>query len=389
MKQLVSVVLLGTSLFAFGQQDRVNDSLSTPLIQVEKQNFIRDFDLVFFMRYGLDSDIEKNEFSSSRFNGNELRLDLSAKVHERVGVRFRNRFTVPPTTGTLDHVNSTVDIAFVDIKATEKLNVTFGKLSADWGGYEYDLNPIEVLAYNDILNYSENYMVGFGLGYQSNERHRFSGQVLNTSSNKLKDISSMIVPQGLEETKTPLAFVGNWRGSFWNNQFQTSYSYSYFSQAKKKGMSYVALGNKYQSGNLIWMYDFQYSHDALDTRGILSSMFPEERPIMAEQVSYIDHWTRADYQLYPKLTLSLTLMTSGAYSKNKTTDVEENKHMRTTYGVIPMIQYNPFKKLDLRFYVAYIGRWSKNSSYAKEKLSQVDNNTGRISFGFIAPLHVL
>lgn len=389
MKQLVSVLLIGTSLLTFGQQKRVNDSLSSPLIPIEKQKFIRDFDLVFFMRYGLDSDVEANKFTSSRFNGNELRLDLSAKVHDRVGVRFRHRFTAPPTTGTLDHVNSTVDIAFIDVRATDKLNVTLGKLSADWGGYEYDLNPIEVLAYNDILSHSENYMVGVGVGYQINDRHRFSGQVLNTSTTRLKDSSSMTIPQGLEETKVPLAFVGNWRGSFWNNQFQTSYSYSYFSQAKKKGMYYVALGNKYQGKNLIWMYDFQYSHDALDTRGIMSSMFPEERPAMAEQVSYIDHWTRVDCELFPKLTLSLTLMTSGAYSRNKTSDVEENRHVRTTYGVIPMVQYNPFKKLDLRFYVAYVGRWSKNSSYAKETLGQVNDNTGRISLGFIAPLHVL
>ncbi|WP_410879966.1 porin [Myroides sp. DW712] len=389
MKHLVNVVVLGMSLFAFGQQKQGNDSLTNPLIPVEKQNLLPDLDLVFFMRYALDSDIGESKFTSSRFNGNELRLDLSAKVHDRVGVRFRHRFTAPPSTGTLDHVNSTVDIAFVDVKATEKLNVTLGKLSADWGGYEYDLNPIEVLAYNDILSHSENYMVGFGMGYQINEKHRVTGQVLNASTSKLKDISTMTIPDRLEETKVPLAFVGNWRGSFWHNQFQTSYSYSYFSQAKNKGMYYIALGNKLQRTNWIWMYDFQYSHDALDTRGIMSAMFPEEHPIMAEQVSYIDHWTRVDYSFFSKLTLSLTLMTSGAYVKNTAVESKGNKHVRTTYGVIPTVQYCPFKKLDLRFYAAYVGRWSKNSSYAKEEFSQVNDNTGRISIGFITPLHVL
>lgn len=389
MKRLVSLVLVGMSTFAFGQQTSVSDSLFNPLIPVNKQNLLKDFDLVFLMRYGLDSYVEKEKPTTSQFNGNELRIDVSAKVHDRVGFRFRNRMTAVPTTGTLDHVNSTVDIAFIDVKATDKVNLTVGKLSSDWGGYEYDLNPIEVLAYNDILDHAENYMVGFGVGYKANAKHRFNVQILNTSANKLQQEGAIAIPQGLEESKTPLAFVGNWRGSFWNNQFQTSYSYSYFSQAKNKGMYYIALGNKYQHKNITWMYDFQYSHDALDKRGIISSMFQEEKPVMAEDVSYMDHWTRIDYQVYTKLYLSLTLMTSNAYAQHHVPAETANHHIRTSYGVSPMIQYRPFKKLNLRFYAAYVGRWYQYSSYAKEVLGQENGSVGRISLGFITPLQVL
>lgn len=389
MKRLVCAVFIGLSMFAFGQQINVNDSLSNPLIPVNKQNLLKDFDLVFFMRYGLDSYLEKDKLTTSHFNGNELRLDLTAKVHDRVGVRFRNRFTAVPTTGTLDHVNSTVDIAFVDLKATDKLNITIGKLSADWGGYEFDLNPIEVLAYNDILDHAENYLVGAGVGYRVNAKHRFNVQILNTSANKLEQTGAISLPEGVKDAKMPLAFVGNWRGSFWNDKFQTSYSYSYFSQAKNKGMYYIALGNKYQGRNLTWMYDFQYSHDAMDKRGIISSMSQEEKPIMAEDVSYMDHWTRLDYQMFAKLTFSLTLMTSNAYAQHSVVGESGNSHIRTSYGVSPMIQYSPFKNLNLRFYAAYVGRWYNYSSYAKTELGQVNSSTGRISIGFIAPLHVL
>ncbi|WP_158961132.1 porin [Myroides fluvii] len=389
MKRLVCLILIGISTFAFGQQSSANDSLTNPLIPVNKQNLLKDFDLVFYMRYGLDSDFKQDKLATSRFSGNELRIDLSAKVHEKVGFRFRNRFTSAPIPGTLDNVNSTVDIAFIDVKATDKLNVTLGKLSADWGGYEFDLNPIEVLEYNDILNHSENYLVGVGVGYQVNEKHRFNVQVLNASANRLDKKGTIILPKGIEETKVPLAFVGNWRGSFWDNQFQTSYSYSYFTQAKNKGMYYIALGNKYQNKQLTWMYDFQYTHDAIDRHGIISSMSQEEKPIMAKDVAYLEHWTRLDYQVYPKLIFSLTLMTSNAYAQHTTVENAGNSHIRVSYGASPMIQYSPFKKLDLRFYAAYVGRWYANSSYAKTELGQVDGNTGRISIGFISPLQLL
>ncbi|WP_413512131.1 porin [Myroides odoratus] len=389
MKRLVVLVWMGMSISVFGQQTHEKDSIFTPIIPIEKQDILKNLDLIVLTRYGFDSFLEDSKFANSNFNGNELRIDLSAKLHEKVGLRFRKRFTNAFTLGTLDHMNSSVDIAFIDIQATSKVNVTIGKLSADWGGYEYDLNPIEVLTYNDILNHAENYLVGAGVGYKHNKKHRFTVQVLNASANKLEENGVYTLPSEIKNTKLPLAFVGNWRGDFFGNKFQTSYSYSYFSQAKKKGMYYIALGNKYQSNQLTWMYDVQYRKDAIDTCGIISEMFSSDEPQLAQKTSYLEHWTRIDYKLFSKLHLSLTLMTSNAYIKNISTRIDEISHLRTSYGVIPMMQYSPFKKIDLRFYAAYIGRWYNYSSYAKEYLNQKNYNTGCISVGFIAPLKLL
>lgn len=388
MKRFVCLVIIGMSSVVFGQQAQMNDSLARPLMELNKPSFLSDFSLKFYVRTSLDSYFDKNRYTTSRFNGSELRLDLSAKIHDKVQIRFRNRYTSQAVPGTLDRVNSNVDLAYVDIQALPKVNIAVGKLSADWGGYEYDLNAIEILNYNDILSTAENYMVGVSVAYKVNAQHRFNIQLLNASVNKLDQIGTFSMPQGTEESKTPFAFVGNWRGSFWKDKFQTSYSYSYFTQAKNKGMHYIALGNKYQDEKLTVMYDFQYSHDDLDKRKIITAMFAEDNPELAEQVSYIDHWWRVDYKVLTKLYFSLTLMTSNAYAHNLTAADAGTNHVRTSYGAIPMVQYRPFKKVDLRFFAAYVGRWYNYSSYAKEKLNQENYSTGRISVGLIAPLSV-
>lgn len=388
MKRFVCLVIIGMSTVVFGQQSQRNDSLASPLIGLNKPNFLSDFSLKFYVRTSLDSYFEKNKYTTSRFNGSELRLDLSAKIHDKVRFRFRHRYTSQAVPGTLDRVNSNVDLAYIDVQASSKVNIAVGKLYTDWGGYEYDLNAIEILNYNDILSTAENYMVGVGVAYKATPQHRFNIQLLNASVNKLDQIESFTMPQGTEESKTPFAVVGNWRGSFWQDKFQTSYSYSYFTQAKNKGMHYIALGNKYQDEKLTVMYDFQYSHDDLDKRKIISAMFAGDKPALAEQVAYIDHWLRVDYKVLTKLYLSLTLMTSNAYADNLTAVDAGTNHVRTSYGVIPMVQYRPFHKVDLRFFAAYVGRWYNYSSYAKEQLNQQNYSTGRISIGLIAPLSI-
>lgn len=388
MKRFLCVVLIGMTAVVFGQQSQTNDSIASPLISINKPAFLSDFSLKLYVRSSLDGYFEHNKFTTSRFNGSELRFDFSAKIHDKVGLRFRNRYTSQATPGSLDHVNSNVDLAYVDVQASPKLNIAVGKLATDWGGYEYDLNAIEILEYNDILSTAENYMVGVGVAYTANPQHRFNVQVLNASANKLDEIGAFTMPQGTEESKTPFAVVGNWRGNFWNSKFQTSYSYSYFTQAKNKGMHYIALGNKYQDEKVTVMYDFQYSSDDLDKRKIISSMFAGDKPALVEQTSYIDHWLRVDYKVLTKLYLSLTLMTSNAYGKNVTAADAGTNHLRTSYGAIPMVQFRPFKKLDLRFFAAYVGRWYNYSRYAKDKLHQENYSTGRISIGLITPLNV-
>ena len=52
-------------------------------------------------------------------------------------------------------------------------DIPAGKLCADWGGYEFDLNPIDVYQYSDIIDYADNFLAGVGVSYKMNPNNQF------------------------------------------------------------------------------------------------------------------------------------------------------------------------------------------------------------------------
>ncbi|WP_010255368.1 porin [Myroides injenensis] len=391
MRKLLFFALLSSCCAAYAQkQESQNDSIYKPIIPIEKQGLLKNVDVIFNTRFAFDNDFLDGSHTNSEFKNNQIRLEIKGKIHDKVYFRFRDRYTKDPRPGDTDKISRSTDLAFVGITLSPKTELTFGKLCADWGGNEFDLNPIDVLEYNDILENADNFLTGVGLSHQVAANHRLNVQVLNSRNDQMKDIYKDRLPEGQEESKMPLAFVGNWRGSFFDGAFKTSYSYSYFQETKKKAMNYISLGNTFQKNNFTLMYDFQYSHEGLDRTGIVSGMTQtEDKPFAAINSSYLENWLRMEYLVAPKVNLSLTLMTSNAYGKNITGEDSGTNHLRTSYGFIPSIQYLPFKDINIRFYVSYVGRYYEYSGFAKEQLGQSNYNTGRLSIGFIAPLLVL
>lgn len=189
--------------------------------------------------------------------------------------------------------------------------------------------------------------------------------------------------EDIQEPDWPVAFVGNWRGSFFDGKIETIYSMSYSNQVKERGTYFFTLGHKYQNKNLTLMYDFDYSYEQIDTKGVTTSILGQES--VAENVMYIENWLRAEYRFSSKFKGLLTLMTSSAYG-----DIQNgNDRLRTSYGVIPTVYYSPFKDLDLRFYLAYIGRYYDYSGYALENHNASNYNKNEVRVGFIAPLWLL
>lgn len=75
-------------------------------------------------------------------------------------------------------------------------------------------------------------------------------------------------------------------------------------------------------------------------------------------------------------------MSSSAFDNVKT----ENEHLRTSYGMIPTIYFSPFKNFDIRFFLAYIGRYYDYSNFARENLELANYNRNELRVGVIAPL---
>jgi hypothetical protein len=364
------------------------DSLKS-LIPVSKQALLRDVDVIFNSRMAYNSNFLDGDHTFSAFNVNQLRFEVKGKIHEKVYFRFRNRYTREPVPGNLDNISRAVDLAFLRIDLSPRTNFSFGKLCADWGGYEFDFNPIDILTYNDVIEYADNFLVGAGISHTlENKKHSFAFQVLNSRTKTYDEQYGTSAPPNIDPSEYPLAMVVNWRGSFFKGKFETTYSYSYFNEAKNAQMSYFALGNKFKFKNFVLYYDFQYSDEELDRKGIVSNIINSQYQYAAQDALYIENWVRAEYLVTPKINLLMTVMNSN-HSWKGNPDPNGSSKLSTSYGFIPTVQFMPFKDFNIKFYLAYTARKYDYTSYAEKTFGVNDYTTGLFGFGFIAPLLVL
>lgn len=366
----------------------IRDSLKS-LIPVSKQSLLRDVDVIFNSRMAYNSNFLDGNHTLSEFNVNQLRFEMKGKIHDKVYFRFRNRYTREPAPGDLDNISRSVDLAFLRIDLSKSTKLSFGKLCADWGGFEFDFNPIDILTYNDIIEYADNFLVGAGISHDfADGKQSFSFQVLNSRTKTYETQYGSSAPPNINPSEYPLAMVANWRGSFFDGKFETTYSYSFFNEAQGAHMSYFALGNKFKAKNFVLYYDFQYSDEGLDRKGIVSSIISSQYQYAAQDALYVENWVRAEYLASPKINLLLTVMNSN-HSWKDNPDPNGSSKLSTSYGLIPTIQYMPFKDFNIKFYVAYTARKYDYTRYAENAFGVKDYTTGLLGFGFIAPLLVL
>ncbi len=364
------------------------DSLNS-LIPLNKQSLLRDVDVIFNSRMAYNSSFLDSDHTFSAFNVNQLRFEVKGKIHDKVYFRFRNRYTREPIPGNLDNISRSVDLAFIRVDLSPSTNFSIGKLCADWGGYEFDFNPIDILTYNDVIENADNFLVGAGITHTfPDKKNSLSFQVLNSRTKTYEEQYGSSAPPDIVASEYPLAAVVNWRSSFFKGKFETTYSYSYFNEAKGAHMSYFALGNKFTAKNFVLYYDFQYSKEQLDRKGIVSDIVNSQYQYAAKDVLYVENWVRAEYLVTPKINLLLTVMNSN-HSWKGNPDANGSCKLSTTYGLIPTIQYIPFKDINVRFYLAYTARKYDYTSYAESAFGVKDSSTGLLGIGFVAPLLVL
>lgn len=385
--RLFCFIVLFIPIIILAQEQGEDPLLYQSIIPTSKQSLLKDVDVIFNTRFSFNSEFENGDYTKSVFLVNQFRLEIKGKIHEKVSFRFRDRYTRAPKIGSQDNMNRTTDIAALFIDFTPRTRFSMGKLCADWGGYEFDMNAINILEYNNILDNTDNNLAGAGVSHKLKDgRNTLRFQILNSRTNVLKEQYDNVIPDGIIESKTALAFVSNWKGSFFGGKFETSYSYSFFNEAKNTSMNYIALGNKFKSNKLLLYYDFKYSTEDLDRKGIVRKLVKCEDA--AEDVVYVENWLRAEYRVQPKVNLVLTIMSHSSYWNNNP-DVNACSKLFTSYGLIPTVEYYPFKDLNLKFYLGYIARRYDYSSYAENAYGLSDKNTGRLSFGIIAPILVL
>ena len=390
MKFKFTLIILFFGLINFSQaQNRQADTTSyRSIIPENKQSLMKNVDIIANIQMGFRNDFKDGEYLGSKYKFEQFRLEIKGYVHEKIYFRFRHRYTSDFAPQSIDKIIKGVDFAYLRIDLTEKLQLTIGKTFADWGGIEFDINPIEIYEYSDIIEMADNFLTGAGIYYQALDNHGFSFQILNSRTQTFTEIYG--TPPNITPSKTALAGVINWRGKFWDGKFTTLWSYSLFNEATDIYKNYIALGNQLKLDKLTLAYDFKWSKEDLDRTGIISGNVPDGIYEYAlPNTLYYSHWAKIDYKFIPKWQVSLVGMVDKAmwledYPGKDTDD------FRTAYGIIPTIEYFPWDDMNFKFFAGYVGRSYNYSDYAKSQLPDVrDYNTSRVIFGIIAPLGIL
>ena len=395
-KIFLSVILLAVVSVVNAQYQ--SDTLATyrTVIPIEKQSLMKNIDIITNIQTGFRSDFIDGEHQSSQFKFEQFRLEIKGYVHEKIYFRFRHRYTSTFDPQSIDKIIKGVDFAYFRFDLTDKLQFTLGKTYADWGGIEFDLNPIDIYEYSDIIEMADNFLTGAGLTYHVTKKHNITVQILDTRTSTFNDIYGAV--PGIEQSEVPLAGVLNWRGSFLDGKLSTLWSYSYFNEGKitasdkSVGKNYIALGQLYKMDKLYIAYDYKLSMEGLDRTGIISGDIPDNLyAFSVENTMYQSHWTRINYEFMPKWHVSLDAFIDFAYWKDDIDPFKTEDKFRTAISYVPTIEYFPWDDINLKFFVGYVGRHYMYSDYAKTRpgMGLDDFSTGRAIIGIITPLHVL
>lgn len=166
------IFLLACSLGLQGQIKQGSEiGQDKPIVPIDKQIRLANFNLILNQQYAFRSDIENGEYLDSRFRMEQFRLEMRGWITDKVFVRFRHRFTSSFEPQTVDKIIKGVDMAYLTVKlgTQDKWELSAGKFCADWGGIEFDLNPIDIYEYSDIIEQADNFLSGVGVKYNLNE----------------------------------------------------------------------------------------------------------------------------------------------------------------------------------------------------------------------------
>lgn len=392
---LLLLLLLPTSLMAQFPEPQTGDGSTDTvsyktIIPEPKQGLLKNMDMIANMRFAWQNNFKDGEFTKSSFVNQQFRLEIRGQVTDKVYFRFRDRYTRAQTSESVDNISRSTDLAYIKVDLSKKWSLSAGKMCADWGGFEFDYNPIDIYEFSDIIEQADNFLTGVGVSYSANEKNQFTFQALNSRTKTFTELYGPI--PNLTESKAALAFVSNWRGNLFDGKVKTIWSYSLFNEAQGTFMNYISLGTQLTLGKFVVEYDYKWSSEQLDRTGIISGIVPDNLyPYALRNTLYIGHWLHLYYRVSPKVNLALIGMMDIAEWKNNTVDPQKPigaDNITTNWGFVPTVEYYPWSNVNLRFFLNYVGRIYNYSDYATARFGVHDYNTGRFQVGFVTPLKI-
>ena len=277
-------------------------------------------------------------FDQGAFEMKQLRIEMKGDINDWLSYRYRQRLNRGNDgSGNIDNVPTSIDWAGVGIKLN-KFSFFAGKQCVSYGGIEFDLNPIDIYEYSDMIEHMSNFMTGLNVAYNYNPYQQIQFQVLNSRNGPSEEMYG-----DLERTKLPLVYTLNWNGNFLD-VFKTRWSASVMNETKGEKMYYYALGNEFNfSPKWHAYFDWMYSREGVDRKGIITNIVGTDNQahnaFNAEYMSYVLH---VNYRFAPKWNLFAKGMYETASVYKASDEVEKGKY-RTAWGYAGGIEFYPME----------------------------------------------
>ena len=385
MKKILLAMSLLVGGVAFAQQDlqeQINQlrmeidqlrmappppSIDMPVPLEEMESPLRKkFNMYFNFQTSLDSEKKGENDLTTKFQARQLRLEVRGDLTERIFYRFRHRLNKSNAAVSLDNLATATDMMYAGFRLNEKWSATVGKMCQAWGGYEFDLNPMNIYEYSDFLNNMDNFMVGAMITYAPNPNHEFNLQITDVRNSNFADLYATATAT-IKESNTPLAYIFNWNGNLLDGLVQTRWGAGLQSEADGYTNALVMLGTKLNLPKFQVFLDYMMANDQLD-RLNYTPLSNNGSATPVKDAKYNSFVLKAEYQPAPEWNI----FAQGLYeTANSSLANNEFKGI----GYFAGVEYLPFKEQDLRFFLAYIGR-SRDTNSVK-----VDTN--RVSVGMM------
>lgn len=389
MKKLMFMLLiLGSIQGVYAQRTEkskkfmVDKTLFEELTDVKKKS--DKFNLYLNMQGGFDANF-RDGFEEGAFKMRQLRIEMKGNINNWLSYRYRQRLNRSNDGGgMIDNVPTSIDYAGIGIKLNNRFNLFAGKQCTAYGGIEFDLNPIDIYEYSDIIENMSNFMTGLNIGYNLTSTQQLNLQILNSRNGSFDSTYGITENEegklpDLKSGKLPLVYTLNWNGTF-NDIFKTRWSASILNEAKSKNMYYYALGNELNLDKFNMFLDFMYAQEGIDRNGTITGIVGRPGGHNVFDTGYLSVVTKLNYRFLPKWNVFVKGMYETASVTKSTEDITKGNY-RTSWGYLAGVEYYPMET-NLHFFLTYVGRSYNFTSRAKI-LGQENYSTNRISVGFI------
>lgn len=368
---LIALGLLTMSMKTIAQDSTSVSSLWQELTKVSNKS--DKFNLYLNMNGSLDA-ADYGEFST-KFNMRQLRIEAKGNITDRISYRYRQRLNrSSAVNNNIDNMPTSIDIAGLGFSLSDRFSMFLGKQCAVYGGIEFDLNPIEIYEYSDMIEYMSNFLTGVNFAYQLTPANQLQFQILDSRNGSFANTYG----NNLVDNKFPLLFTLNWNGNF-NDVFKTRWSASVMNESDNRQMYYYALGNEVKIDKFNGWFDAMYSREGLDRKGIITDMIGMTNGHTAYDAEYLSFVLRLGYRFAPNWNFFVKGTYETASLSSLDNEIEKGKY-RTSLGYLAGLEYFPMVNEGLHFFLTYVGR---SYDYTSLATNQTMDDSNRVSLGLI------